>query len=123
MDELRGRAIQPLAREIVARLLPDGLLHSASAIGGYWTRSNDVEIDLVGADRQPVAKDLLFLGSIRWLENSAFDSHDLAALQKHRAAITDEPTPRVAVSRNGTTCSRLHAAYGPEDPLAAWRGA
>ncbi len=67
-------------------------------IGGYWTRSNDVEIDLVGADRQPVAKELLFLGSVKWLENSTFDSHDRAALQKHRAAITDEPVPLVAVS-------------------------
>lgn len=57
----------------------------------------------MGADRQPVAKQLLFLGSVKWLENSAFDSHDLAALQKHRAAITDEPVPLVVaqgVSRN-----------------------
>ncbi len=80
---------------------------------------------MVGADRQPVAKELLFLGSVKWLENSAFDSHDLAALQKHRAAITDEPVPLVAVSRNGTACSGLglQAAYGPEDLLGAWRGA
>ena len=65
----RGRAIEPLVRESLARLLPDGLLPAAPAIGGYWTRSNDVEIDLVGADRQPVAKQLLFLGSVKWLEN------------------------------------------------------
>ncbi|MFD4241244.1 ATP-binding protein [Streptomyces sp. NPDC058525] len=114
----RGRAIEPLVRESLARLLP-----AAPAIGGYWTRSNDVEIDLVGADRQPVAKKLIFLGSVKWLENSSFDSHDLAALQKHRAAITDEPVPLVAVSRNGTTCSGLQVAYGPGELLGAWRRA
>ncbi|WP_284577578.1 hypothetical protein [Streptomyces sp. 2P-4] len=45
-----------------------GLLPAAPAIGGYWTRSNDVAIDLVGADRQPVAKELLFLGSDHWAD-------------------------------------------------------
>ncbi|ELP65521.1 hypothetical protein STRTUCAR8_06400 [Streptomyces turgidiscabies Car8] len=55
--------------------------------------------------------------------HSAFDSHDLAALQKHRAAITDEPVPLVAVSRNGVSCSGHQAAYGPEELLAAWRRA
>jgi DNA-binding transcriptional ArsR family regulator len=117
----RGRAIEPLVRESLARLLPDGFLPAAPAIGGYWTRSNDVEIDLVGADRQPVAKQLLFLGSVKWLENSPFDSHDLAVLQKHRAAITDEPVPLVAVSSNGISCSGLQAAYEPEELLSAWR--
>lgn len=117
----RGRAIEPLVRESLARLLPDGQLPAAPAIGGYWTRSNDVEIDLVGADRQPVAKELLFLGSVKWLENSAFDDHDLAALQKHRASLTDGPVPLVAVSPNGVRCSGLHAAYGPDELLGAWR--
>ena len=119
----RGRAIEPLVRESLARLLPDEFLPATPAIGGYWTRSNDVEIDLVGADRQPVAKQLFFVGSVTWLENSAFDSHDLASLQKHRSAITDDPLPLVAVSRNGTGCSGLQAAYGPEELLSAWRRA
>lgn len=117
----RGRAIEPLVRESLARLLPDGQLPAAPAIGGYWTRGNDIEIDLVGADRQPVAKELLFLGSVKWLENGTFDDHDLAALQKHRAALTDEPVPLVAVSRNGIDCSGVQAAYGPEELLSAWR--
>ncbi|WP_329572357.1 ATP-binding protein [Kitasatospora sp. NBC_01266] len=117
----RGRAVEPLIRESLARVLPDGQLPAAPAIGGYWTRSNDVEIDLVGADRQPVAKQLLFLGSVKWLETSPFDAHDLAALHKHRATFTDDPIPLVAVSRSGVSCSGLQAAYGPEELLGAWR--
>ena len=107
----RGRAIEPLIRESLAPLLPDGVLPASPAISGYWTRGNDVEIDLVGADRQPVAKRLLFLGSVKWLENSAFDSHDLAALQKHRAAIPappqgPRPLPRLAQPPAVVECLR-----------------
>ena len=117
----RGRAVEPLIRESLVRILPDGDLPVAPAVGGYWTRSNDVEIDLVGADRQPVAKQLLFLGSIKWLEASPFDAHDLAALHKHRAALTDGPVPLVAVSRSGVSCAGLQATYGPDELLGAWR--
>ncbi|WP_062204350.1 DUF234 domain-containing protein [Streptomyces sp. NBRC 109706] len=117
----RGRAVEPLVRESLARILPDGGLPAAPAVGGYWTRGNDIEIDLVGADRQPVAKQLLFLGSIKWLETAPFDAHDLATLHKHRAALTDEPIPLVAASRNGATCSGLQAVFGPNELLRAWR--
>ncbi|OEV02996.1 ATP-binding protein [Streptomyces oceani] len=117
----RGRAVEPLLRESLTRILPDESLPAAPAVGGYWTRSNDVEIDLVGADREPVAQRLLFFGSIKWLEHAPFDSHDLAALHKHRAAVTDEPVPLVALSRSGVVGDGLRAAYGPEELLRAWR--
>lgn len=116
----RGRAVEPLVRESLARILPVGELPAAPVVGGYWTRSNDVEIDLVGADREPVAKQLLFVGSIKWLESSRFDAHDLVALQKHRAALTDDPVPLVAVSRTGAACSGFTASLGPVDLLAGW---
>jgi AAA+ ATPase superfamily predicted ATPase len=117
----RGRAVEPLIREAMARILPDGELPAAPVVGAYWTRSNDVEIDLVGADRGPIAKRLLFLGSIKWLNASPFDDHDLMALYRHRAAVTDEQVPLVAVSRNGVSCSGLTASYGPEELIAGWR--
>ncbi|CAG7602945.1 hypothetical protein SBRY_10575 [Actinacidiphila bryophytorum] len=60
----RGRAVEPLIREALGRILPDDRLPAAPAVGGYWTRTNDVEIDIVGADRAPIAKELLFVGSI-----------------------------------------------------------
>jgi AAA+ ATPase superfamily predicted ATPase len=116
----RGRAVEPLIRESLVRLLPDTHLPAAPAIGGYWTRTNDVEIDLVGADRAPIARELLFVGSVKWLENSPFDRHDLAALHRHRAALTPDPVPVVAVSRSGIDRTGLDAAYGPADLLAAW---
>jgi AAA+ ATPase superfamily predicted ATPase len=119
----RGRAVEPLLRESLARMLPDGPLTSAPVVGSFWTRSNNVEIDIVGADREPVAKRLLFLGSIKWLERVPFDDHDLAALHKQRAAVTDEPVPLVAISRSGVTAGGLAASYGPAELLDAWRPA
>lgn len=117
----RGRAVEPLIREALARRLPDQGLPAAPVIGGYWTRGNDVEIDIVGADRAPVARELLFLGSIKWLENSPFDDHDLAALAYHRGRLTDAPVPLLAVSRSGVTSHGVDAAYGPEEIVEAWR--
>jgi uncharacterized protein len=117
----RGRAVEPLVRDSLARLLPAQGLPAAPVIGGYWTRSNDVEIDIVGADRGPVAKKLLFLGSIKWLERTPFDGHDLAGLHRHRAAVTDQPVPLVAVSRSGMACEGLQATFGPAELVDAWR--
>lgn len=115
----RGRAVEPVVREALARLLPAQGLPDAPVVGGYWTRNNQVEIDLVGADREPVAKQLLFVGSIKWL-NTPFDDHDKAALLKHWAELTDQPTPLVAVSRSGVTCKGVDAVFGPADLLSAW---
>lgn len=116
----RGRAIEPLIREALARLLPDDHLPAAPAIGGYWTRGNDVEIDVVGADREPIANELLFVGSIKWLERATFDEHDLAALLRHRALLTDDLLPAVAVARAGVSCVGLDATYGPADLIESW---
>jgi hypothetical protein len=40
---------------VLARLPLDAYHSDAPAIGGYWTRNNDVEIDIVGADRALLA--------------------------------------------------------------------
>lgn len=115
----RGRAVEPLVRDALARLLPDGRLPAAPAVGAYWTRSNDVEIDIVGADRAPIARRLLFVGAVKWL-NTSFDDHDLAVLLRQRSRLTDELLPVLAVSRSGVTCEGLTASYGPGDLITAW---
>ena len=74
----------------------------------------------VGADREPVARQLLFLGSVKWLETAQFDDHDLVELQRHRDRVTSEPVPLIAISRTGTATSRADAAFGPEGLLEAW---
>jgi AAA+ ATPase superfamily predicted ATPase len=119
-ESWRGQAIEPLLRESLARLLPAAGLPAAPVVGGYWTRSHDVEIDIVGADREPVARRLFFLGSIKWRERSPFDERDLAALRRQMTRVVDEPVPLVAVSRTGVRASGLAASFAPADLLDAW---
>jgi hypothetical protein len=117
----RGRAIEPVVRETLRRL-PEQLPPDTGAIGGYWTRTSDPEIDLVGGDREPIAKRITFVGSIKWQENRPFDVRDLGRLAQHRAQMpgADTDTPLLAVSRTGSTIDGL-ATLGPVELLAAYR--
>lgn len=118
----RGRAVEPVVRQALRRLSDGVLPEGTQVIGAYWTRSNDPEIDLVGADREPVAQRLAFVGSIKWQSERPFDGHDLARLGAHRARLpgADETTALVAVSRSGASIEGL-TVIGPDQLLAAYR--
>ena len=118
----RGRVIEPVVREALRRLPGDQLPAEAAVIGSYWTRTNDPEIDVVGADRGPVARRISFVGSIKWQENRPFDAHDLGRLLLHRSRLpgADEAVPVVAVSRSGVAVEGVRV-LSPEDLLAAYR--
>lgn len=74
----RARAVEPVIREALELAASAAAFPwpDAEAIGGWWNRQFDPEIDIVGADRSPVAKRLYFAGSIKWLA-SPFDDRDL----------------------------------------------
>lgn len=117
----RGTAIEPVVREALRRI-SDQLPGQSRAIGGYWTRSNDPEVDLIGADREPVARQIAFVGSIKWRDSQPFDERDLADLVTHRSQVPGaaESTPLVVVTRSGTRVI-TPLVLGPEDLLSAWR--
>ncbi|MEU8272144.1 DUF234 domain-containing protein [Sphaerisporangium sp. NPDC049002] len=118
----RGRAVEAVVREALFRMPGSILPEGTGAVGGYWTRTNDPEIDIVAADRAPVAKRVTAVGSIKWLENRPFDGHDLARLVLHRSLLpgADDTTPLLAVSRSGSTVDGLPTIV-PDDLLSAWR--
>jgi AAA+ ATPase superfamily predicted ATPase len=117
----RGRAVEPVIREALWRLADDRLPEGTDAVGGYWTRTNDPEIDIIGADRSPIAKRITLAGSIKWLEKKPFDHRDLARLIAHRAQLpgADDDTPLLAVARSGCTAEGV-LSLTPEDLLKAW---
>jgi hypothetical protein len=117
----RGQAIEPIGKEGVERLLPHPRLGGARCVGGYWTRGNDVEVDLVGADRA-VPQDVAFIGSIKWRERLPFDNRDTRALIEQRASVPGAGNALLlGVSRSGFAQSAgLDLALGPEELVAAW---
>lgn len=117
----RGRAIESLVRDGLSRLPAEAKAGADGVVGAYWTRRNDPEVDIVIADRTPVAKAVSAVGSIKWLESQPFDSRDLARLVIHRAQVpgADDATPLIVVSRSGCEVAGV-TALGPDDLMAAW---
>ncbi|MGW0625611.1 ATP-binding protein [Streptomyces sp. NPDC002758] len=120
----RGRAVEPLIRDSLLRLMPNDEWPETEAIGGWWNRQNNPEIDLIGADREPVARQVHFVGSVKWLETQPFGRHEYDALVRDMLAVpgTAPDTPLVAVSRCGVADDLpLAAHWGPEDLVRAWQ--
>ncbi|MGH3872088.1 MAG: hypothetical protein ACRDSR_11350 [Pseudonocardiaceae bacterium] len=110
-DIARGRCDLALARlrDSLERLAhSDPRLAETAVVGGYWTRTASVEVDLVGVDQWPGASRVSAVGLIRWRDRNPFDQRDLA---DHAAHCADVPggrdAPLVAVSRAGCTAPDL----------------
>ncbi len=120
LPEYRGRAVEPLVREALARLAADDpALGGAESVGGWWPRSNNPEVDLVGAVRGPQTR-VTFIGSVKWRERAAFDERDLASLAAARTQVPGaERAPLIAVARSGCS-ARPGAFYSPSELMRAW---
>lgn len=124
----RGRAVEPVVREALEIAAARGMLPWADvdAVGGWWNRQFDPELDLVGADRAPVARRVDFVGSVKWL-NTAFDGHDLGALRRTATAVPGFDPGRsglVVVSRDGLAdlpSGSVDLVWGPDEVVGAWR--
>lgn len=119
----RGRAIEPVVRETLWRLADTHLPAGTEAIGSYWTRTNDPEIDIVGGDRSPVAGRITTVGSIKWHDEAPFDAHDFARLTHHRDRLpgATPDTMLLAVSRTGCALDGL-PILAPTELITAWPG-
>lgn len=120
--EFRGKAVEPLIRDALGRMVPSTRFGDARFVGGYWTRGGGVEVDLVGAARESGPRRVDFVGSIKWRDRSPFDQGDLSRLMAQRTQVpgADERTLLVGVSRSGFKARGLDLALGPADLLAAW---
>src|SRR5690606_10329888 len=117
----RGRAIGPLIREALTRLaVDDPALGGAQAVGGWWPRSNNPAVDLVGVRPGRRPAEVTFVGSIKWRETAPFDGRDLAALVSDRKYVPGaDAAPLVAVARTACT-AEPDAFYSAADLLRAW---
>lgn len=119
----RGKAVEPLVRASLERLLPDARLGLARHVGSYWTRAGDLEVDLVGGSDPRAPTAVSFVGSTKWRERAPFDRHDLAALAAGRSRVPGAEQARlVGVSRAGFDTADLDVAIGPGDLVAGQAG-
>ena len=123
----RGRAVEPLVREALLLAADDLPWPEVGAVGGWWNRSFQPEIDLIGADRSPIAGAIHYVGSVKWLSR-AFDDADLAALRRDAVAVPGfDPgtTGLVAVSRagvSGSVAGEVGLHWDAADVVAAFAG-
>lgn len=78
IDNHMGPIFEQVAREWAGRYSRDEALAAAQEIGAYWTRTHDVEIDLIARDQRRI----LALGSCKW--SASADTHDLERLVELR---------------------------------------
>ncbi|MGI8828151.1 MAG: ATP-binding protein, partial [Candidatus Limnocylindria bacterium] len=121
----RGRAIEPLVREAIGNLLPDGRVPGARYVGGYWTRQNEPEIDLIGADKQDPPAKVAFIGSIKWRDDHRpFGWHEINDLRAKAASVAGvtPSIPVVGVSRSafGPGREELALALTADDLIGSW---
>lgn len=124
----RGKAVEPLVRDALELSALAGALpwQDVTTVGGWWNRTFNPEIDLIGADRAPVANRVIFAGSIKWL-GTPFDRHDLAELTRAVASVPGfvaHETALVVVSLtdiDSALTDTVDLAWNATDVLSAWR--
>jgi uncharacterized protein len=117
-----GRAIEPLARDAIQRMLPDERFGGGEFVGAFWNRDNSIEVDLVGGRGPATSREIDFAGSIKWRAQDKFDRGDLNKLVQHRTSIpgANEETLLVGVSRSGFDLDDLDVRLTPDDLIAAF---
>jgi uncharacterized protein len=119
--DYRGRAIEPIIRDGVARLLPiDGV--DAHTVASYWTRDGRTEVDLVGIDGNGTKRRVSFIGSIKWRQRRPFSGADASALAAQLPLVpgVDARTALLAVSSSGFDVRDVPVTLGPAELLQAW---
>lgn len=118
----RGRAVEPVVRSGLKRLPPDPRWPLLGAVGGWWPRSNTPEVDLVGGDRSPVAREVLFVGTVKWRSDEPVGGRDLQTLRESATVVpgVHQSTPLVAVCPAGADVQGLARVWTAEELLEAW---
>jgi len=122
----RGRAIEPLIRQSLelASTAGETPWPDVETVGGWWNRRFDPEIDLVGADGSSIAKQIFFVGSVKWL-GSKFDRRDMLELVTKAAQVPGFVAGKsafVVTSLSGVAqaVDGVDLVWRPRDVVSAW---
>lgn len=119
----RGRAIEPITRTALSRLLPDEAWPTAKVVGAWWPRNNNPEIDLIAANRYP-AEQIAFVGTIKWRSRGPVTTLEVDKLATEAVLVpgVTAATPLVAVHPTGRCRDpRIATTWSAADLLGAWK--
>lgn len=119
----RGRAVEPVVRDALERLLPDTKWPDVKHVGGWWPRNNTPELDLVGADRRPATR-VSFVGTIKWRQTGGVTASEIDALAKHASSVPGVTvgTSLVAVCPSvRVRDKRISQSWTASELLSAWK--
>lgn len=112
LDDFMGDTFEDVCRQWAWRFAPPNSPYSsAQEIGSYWTRTHDVEVDVVAMH----GKRYLALGSCKW--STSADEHDLRRLRDHRDAIKGAGAAPLQIFARGAHRSLRQAADAGEVTL------
>jgi AAA+ ATPase superfamily predicted ATPase len=96
----RGRAIEPVVHDALLRIAPDLGFPEVAAVGAWWNRQHNPEIDIVAKSDERRAS-IAFAGSIKWRENQQFGLRDYNDLVRdvHAVPGVNDETTLLAVTR------------------------
>lgn len=119
----RGRAVEPVIHDALLRIAPDLGFPEVAAVGAWWNRLNNPEIDIVGKNDGRHA-DIAFAGSIKWHETQPFDLREYSTLLRdvHSVPGVSGQTRLLAVTRTGDAADGVPIrCLGSAELLTAWR--
>lgn len=114
----RGRSIEPVVRESLARFVPDDArLESIEDVQAWWTRDGQKEVDVAGVSRERT----VLLGTIKWRPGGVVSRREITHLRDAAGAIPRSSGAMfAAISPEGQPVEGADLAFSAADLLAAW---
>jgi len=119
----RGRAIEPVIHDAFLRVAPDLGFPDVAAVGAWWNRQHNPQIDIVAKNDERHAG-IAFAGSIKWHETQPFGLREYNALVRDVYSVpgVNDQTTLLAVSRIAESADGVPVrCLGPADILTAWQ--
>lgn len=111
IDNHMGPVFEQVCRDWAGRYSGDPVFTAAEEIGGAWTRTHDVEVDLVARGRRGI----IAVGSCKW--STQADAHDLDRLVELRGGLRGAGAAALYVFARGFHKSLIERAEAAEVKL------
>lgn len=95
MDNYMGWVLERICRDWAAARAPHPEFAEAAEVGSYWTRTHNVEVDVVARTKRRYTA----LGSCKWSANA--DTHTLDDLEESRDAISGAADAKLFIFARG----------------------